>query len=59
MHALRPVWLALLLTALVFAVGVEMAHAQMKMPPRSLGDVIQRAEMQGTPILLGRAVKVY
>jgi len=52
MHALRPVWLALLLTALVFAVGAEMAHAQMKMPPRSLGEVIGQAQAQGTPILL-------
>ena len=46
---LRPVFLA---AVLVVAVGVGTTHAQMKMPPRSLGDVIQRAEMQGTPILL-------
>jgi thioredoxin-related protein len=40
------------LTAFVFAVGVGTAHAQMKMPPRSLGEVIEQAEAQDTPILL-------
>jgi thioredoxin-related protein len=28
------------------------AHAQMEMPPRSLGDVVGQAEAEGTPILL-------
>lgn len=33
-------------------VGIGTARAQMKMPPRSLGEVIERAEAQDTPILL-------
>jgi thioredoxin-related protein len=44
--------LASVLTVLVFVVGGEAAHAQMEMPPRSLGEVIERAEAQETPILL-------
>ena len=52
MHSLRPVWLVLLLGALVSVVDMGTAHAQMKMPPRSLGEVVERAEAQGTPILL-------
>jgi thioredoxin-related protein len=36
----------------LLAVGVGTTHAQMKMPPRSLGDVVEQAEAQGTPILL-------
>lgn len=52
MHSLSSVSSAPFLIALIFAVGVESAHAQMEMPPRSLGDVIEQAEAQGTPILL-------
>lgn len=37
---------------LVLAVGTESAQAQMEMPPRSLGEVIEQAEADGTPILL-------
>lgn len=32
--------------------GAETAFGQMEMPPRTLGEVIARAEAQGTPILL-------
>jgi thioredoxin-related protein len=42
----------LLLAALVLAVGAGTAHAQMEMPPRSLGEVIEQAEAESTPILL-------
>jgi len=52
MRSLGSVWSALVVTTLVFAVGAESASAQMEMPPRSLGDVIERAEAQSTPILL-------
>jgi thioredoxin-related protein len=41
-----------LAAAFVLTLGVGTAHAQMKMPPRSLGEVVERAEAQGTPILL-------
>ena len=40
------------LAVLVLAVGMEAAQAQMEMPPRSLGEVVEQAEAQGTPILL-------
>jgi thioredoxin-related protein len=46
---LRPFVLS---AVLILAVGVETAHAQMEMPPRSLGEVIEKAEARGTPILL-------
>ncbi|MFB6271419.1 MAG: thioredoxin family protein [Salinibacter sp.] len=50
MHSLlRPAALA---TIVLLVVGVETAPAQMEMPPRSLGEVIEQAEAQGTPILL-------
>ena len=52
MCSLGSVWSALVVTTLVFAVGAESASAQMEMPPRSLGEVIERAEAQSTPILL-------
>ncbi|MFB6229511.1 MAG: thioredoxin family protein [Salinibacter sp.] len=52
MRPLGSVWSALFATALVLAVGMETAHAQMEMPPRSLGEVIEQAEARGTPILL-------
>ncbi len=49
LSVLRP----FVLTALfILAVGVETTHAQMEMPPRSLGAVIEQAEVQETPILL-------
>ena len=37
---------------LILAVGVGTAYAQMEMPPRSFGEVVEAAEAQGTPILL-------
>ncbi|WP_263785718.1 thioredoxin family protein [Salinibacter grassmerensis] len=37
---------------LVLAMGGGRAHAQMEMPPQSLGAVIEQAEAQETPILL-------
>ena len=52
MRSLSSVWSVLFVTALVFAVGVESASAQMEMPPRSLGEVIEQAEAQETPILV-------
>ena len=52
MHSLYSPRRVLSLATLVLAVGVGTAHAQMKMPPRSLGEVVERAEAQGTPILL-------
>ena len=45
----RPFVLA---AVLLLAVAVGTAHAQIKMPPRSLGEVIEQAEAEGTPILL-------
>ena len=44
--------LFVLSAVLLLAVVVGTAHAQMEMPPRSLGDVIGQAEAEGTPILL-------
>ena len=41
-----------LVAVLVLAMGAGRAHAQMEMPPRSLGAVIEQAEAQETPILL-------
>ena len=41
-----------LVAVLVLAMGAGWAHAQMEMPPRSLGEVVEEAEAQGTPILL-------
>lgn len=38
--------------ALLFSVGANSVHAQMEMPPRSLGEVVEQAEAQETPILL-------
>ncbi len=52
MHFLPSVYRLVLLAALVLAVGIGTAHAQMEMPPRSLGEVIEQAEAQETPILL-------
>jgi Thioredoxin-related protein len=52
MRSLGSVWSVLFVTALVFAVGAESASAQMEMPPRSLGEVIEQAEAQETPILV-------
>ena len=40
------------LVALVLVVDVGTAHAQIELPPRSLGDVVGQAEAEGTPILL-------
>lgn len=52
MRSFGSFWPAILLAVLVLAVGVEGARAQMEMPPRSLGEVIEQAEAQETPILL-------
>ncbi len=41
-----------LVAVLVLAMGAGTAHAQMEMPPRSLGEVIEQAEAQETPILV-------
>ena len=49
MRSLLP---AVLATILFLVGGVETTHAQMEMPPRSLGEVIEQADAQGTPILL-------
>lgn len=46
---LRPLVLA---AVLVLSLCVGVTHAQMEMPPRSLGDVIGHAEAEETPILL-------
>ena len=46
---LRPFVLA---AVLVLSLCVGVTHAQMEMPPRSLGDVIGHAEAEETPILL-------
>jgi thioredoxin-related protein len=48
----RPVRRLVLSVVLVLAVGIGEAHAQMEMPPRSLGEVIEQAEAEETPILL-------
>jgi thioredoxin-related protein len=40
------------LVVLILAVGVGTAHAQIEMPPRSFGEVVEKAEERGTPILL-------
>lgn len=52
MHSFSIVRPVVLSAILALAVGVGTAHAQMEMPPRSLGEVIERAEARGTPILL-------
>ncbi len=52
MSLLRSAQQFAFLAVLVLTVGVGTADAQMKMPPRSLGDVIGQAEAEGTPILL-------
>ena len=48
-----PILRSLAPAAIFFlAASVGAAHAQMEMPPRSLGEVIEQAEAESTPILL-------
>jgi thioredoxin-related protein len=52
MRSFAPLRTVVFVAVLLLAVGVGTAHAQMEMPPRSFGEVVERAEAQGTPILL-------
>ena len=51
MHSLRPIFIAAVLGALGLALTTP-AEAQMKIPPQSFQEVVDRAEERQTPILV-------